>query len=433
MTNIKSPLFVVLLLAASFVPAAFAEVETFTKEYTYRASDADSKITSRAIALDQIKKLLLEEIGVFVQSTFLDKSGSNGKTKDEVREEIITLTAGVVMATVVAEKWDGVTYWLRAEIKADPADVARSVERLRRDRQKSRELAELRARLEESNGKIARLREELSSGKESGKKLAEYGKAVGELTATDWNHKAGIYIQAGRYTEAISAADKATELNPNDTFSYNLRTRAYLELGDNRKAEENIEAALRINPNDGTAHNNRGAVFGNAGDYKKALPELDEAIRLGEKDAVNYANRGAVHFKLGDKQKALDDFNEALKADPESALAYANRGIFYHDTGDKMKALDDLDDAIRLNPNYENAYFNRAVNYFELENDKMAIKDFDMVIKLNPNRGEAYSFRGGSYIRLSGHLQEGMSDMKMAAKLGDKPSQDFLKRLGMEW
>ena len=97
---------ITVLICASAIPAV-AKVRTFTKEYSYRASDADSKIISRAIALDQVKKLLLEEIGVYVRSEFTDRSSSGGRTAQEVKEELITLTVGVVSATVVEEKWDG--------------------------------------------------------------------------------------------------------------------------------------------------------------------------------------------------------------------------------------------------------------------------------------------------------------------------------------
>ena len=37
--------------------------ETYIREYTYKASEADSKLTSRTIALDQVKTILLQEIG----------------------------------------------------------------------------------------------------------------------------------------------------------------------------------------------------------------------------------------------------------------------------------------------------------------------------------------------------------------------------------
>ena len=46
----------------------FATDKTFVREYTYQASDYDSKVTSRANALEQVKRLLLEEVSVFMKS-----------------------------------------------------------------------------------------------------------------------------------------------------------------------------------------------------------------------------------------------------------------------------------------------------------------------------------------------------------------------------
>ncbi len=59
---------IVLILAAVlyFASAAHAEKKTFEKEYTYRASDVDSKVTSRLIALEQVKRMLLEELGTYL-------------------------------------------------------------------------------------------------------------------------------------------------------------------------------------------------------------------------------------------------------------------------------------------------------------------------------------------------------------------------------
>ena len=50
--------------------ALIAEEKTFIREYTYRASDYDSKVKSRENALAQVKLLLLEEIAVFIKSEF---------------------------------------------------------------------------------------------------------------------------------------------------------------------------------------------------------------------------------------------------------------------------------------------------------------------------------------------------------------------------
>ncbi|TAN60228.1 hypothetical protein EPN18_09020 [bacterium] len=48
--------------------AVFAAEKIFIKEYTYQASEIDSKVTSRAIALEQAKRLVLEELGTYLIS-----------------------------------------------------------------------------------------------------------------------------------------------------------------------------------------------------------------------------------------------------------------------------------------------------------------------------------------------------------------------------
>jgi hypothetical protein len=45
---------------------ANAETKTFIKEYTYHAGDEDSRNSSRTIALREVKRLLLEELGTYV-------------------------------------------------------------------------------------------------------------------------------------------------------------------------------------------------------------------------------------------------------------------------------------------------------------------------------------------------------------------------------
>jgi len=42
--------------------------KTFLRDYSYRASEADCKITARSIALNQVKTALLEEIGVYIET-----------------------------------------------------------------------------------------------------------------------------------------------------------------------------------------------------------------------------------------------------------------------------------------------------------------------------------------------------------------------------
>jgi len=162
-------------LLCLFSTYAFAEMKSFEKEYSYQASEFDSKNTSRTIALEQVKRLLLEEMGSYLESSTEVKDFQLSKDK------IVALTAGVVHAHVVDEKWDGKNYWLKAVIKADPEDVARSLDILRKDQKKSEDLEEIRRKSDQSLKEIERLQKEVASLKNDIKAKEEYNKNVETL------------------------------------------------------------------------------------------------------------------------------------------------------------------------------------------------------------------------------------------------------------
>ena len=82
------------LLILIFCTPAFAEVKTFIKEYTYQASDFDSRISSRTIALEQVKRLLLEELGTYLEGS------TEVKNFQLTRDKIVALTAGIVQTQI---------------------------------------------------------------------------------------------------------------------------------------------------------------------------------------------------------------------------------------------------------------------------------------------------------------------------------------------
>src|SRR3990170_2077270 len=133
----------VLILFLILTSTASAETVTFIKEYTYMASDIDSKVSSRAIALEQVKRALLEQLGAYLISE------TEVKNYQITRDQITTLAAGIVSAEVIDEKWDGRSYYLKAKIAADPKEVAKSVDALRKDVQKSKELEDSKKKAEE--------------------------------------------------------------------------------------------------------------------------------------------------------------------------------------------------------------------------------------------------------------------------------------------
>ncbi len=163
--SIKNYIFILCLFAFS---TASALAKTYIREYTYTASEADSKITSRINALDQVKVLLLQEIGTHIQQVIRitkDKSGLLAATED-----IEAMAAGLTKVKILDEKWNGKTFYIKAEIIADTDQVLKSLDALKN--QKNREALlilerskENQIKLKEARNEIEKLRSQLSSTK----------------------------------------------------------------------------------------------------------------------------------------------------------------------------------------------------------------------------------------------------------------------------
>ena len=118
------------ILIAWILAISNVHAETYIREYTYSASEADSKITSRAIALDQVKSILLQEIGTHIRQTVNITKDGSGNTY--ASEDIEAITAGLTKVDIIEEKWDGSTYYLKAEIVTDPKRVLNALAEFKR-------------------------------------------------------------------------------------------------------------------------------------------------------------------------------------------------------------------------------------------------------------------------------------------------------------
>ncbi len=89
----------------------FAQEKTFEREYTYKASELDSKVSCRAIVINQLRTTLLNELGVYVQSEQILKTADvSGKFSQDFVENIATISAGITKLNILDEKWNGETF-----------------------------------------------------------------------------------------------------------------------------------------------------------------------------------------------------------------------------------------------------------------------------------------------------------------------------------
>lgn len=243
MVNVKSikiTAFIQFLMLFLTFSIASAEPVTFIKEFTYRASDIDSKVSSRAIALEMTKRALLEELGTYLISE------TDVKNYQITKDQVSILTAGIVSAEVIDEKWDGRTYYLKARIAADPKEVAKSVDALRKDVQKSKELAESKNKAEEAMREVERLKKELESVKTDTKKQSVYADAINDLVAADWFDRSVAFQEANDLKKAIEAYNNSINMSPRYSMPYYNRGIAYSELGNRQQAIKDYDKAMSL-------------------------------------------------------------------------------------------------------------------------------------------------------------------------------------------
>jgi len=361
-----------------FVPnLTSAESKTFIKEYTYQASDFDSKISSRTIALEQVKRLLLEEVGTYLISETAVKDFQ--VTKDNVT----ALTGGIVQTEILSEKWDGKTYYLKAKMTVSPDEVMKFLEGMKENSQKNRELEETNRRVEEALKKIKKMQDDLAVGHLAENKQQEYSKVVDELKAKEWIDKGVAMMNGENYEGALVAFTNAADANPQSPWAFIDKGWALNNVGDFHQALKEVDRAAALDTLNPWIYVNRGTSQNSLGDYRQGLMDAEKAIKLDANISWAYINRGWAYSGLGNFVEALADLTKAAQLEPQNAYTYSSRVWAHNGLGNNRQALVDVKKSIDLAPNNSWIRWNAAA-YYALAGDKAtALAELGKAVRLN--------------------------------------------------
>jgi tetratricopeptide (TPR) repeat protein len=200
---------------------------------------------------------------------------------------------------------------------------------------------------------------------------------------------------------AISAYDRAIEIDARDTLAHINRGNALLELGNFEAALAAFDRAIEIDPRNSWAHSRRGAVLCDHLDRPgEALAEFDRAIEL-DPQSGDHTNRGRALRGLKRFEDALAACDRAIEIDPWSADAHNSRGYtLYHHLGRLEDALAAFDRALEIDPRSAEAHTNRGDALGELGRPEDAIAAYDQAIGIDPRNSGAHTNRGNALGRL---------------------------------
>jgi len=115
-----------------------------------------------------------------------------------------------------------------------------------------------------------------------------------------------------------------------------------------------------------------------------------------------------------------------------TAKDYYQKSFQFINAGSTQDAIDLLTLAINKDPSFFEAYHNRGIMYYCEKKYEKALDDFDKAISLNKQNASAFASRGTVYDKLN-KADQALMDFMMAARLGDKETQDYLRSKGITW
>jgi superkiller protein 3 len=433
----KKHLFLI-LFALACTASLYAQKKIFVRDYTYQASEDDSRNSARANATTQMRNILLSEVGQYLH---VERTLKQDDTSEEFSQKIEAITAGIVDMKTLDEQWDGVTYYIKAEMAVDPAEVNKRIAEVLNDKQKTQELEEARKRTLAAEAEAIRLKKELDESKNEQQRLAlqtKYRQTTDALSAEEYFTRGKNADVNGFYELAIEYYQQAISLDPNYENAYRNMNRVcvfHAVLVESPKYPEVIryyQQVIAINPNNAMTYLYMGDLYDHSRDYAEAVRCYKKALAIDP--------NVAAYGRMGDAYAALKNYDEAMRYwekvkdfDTTNALSYIYKGDFYLRNSDYNGAIWCFQKAIAIDPNEAKAYGSMGSAYRELKNYAEAIWCYQKAIALDPNDKYAYSALGATYYYILGEKKEGIKNLKKAAQLGHESVQETLRKEGYSW
>ena len=164
------------------------------------------------------------------------------------------------------------------------------------------------------------------------KKMTEQGESA------EYYYNIG-YIKTvqGKYSEAIIAFKKATQIDRLYAKAFKAMGQVFKKMGKTKDAEKYLQKAVdlymtedkvneaesilkeltAINPNTLNVYNSLGVLYRKKGELEKALKNYQKAIKIHPDEPNIYYNIGRLYLDLKDPDSAKDSFSKALEINPD--------------------------------------------------------------------------------------------------------------------
>ena len=169
-----------------------------------------------------------------------------------------------------------------------------------------------------------------------------------------------VYLDDGKYEEAISDFTEAHKLDPKNAWPLTNRALTYTWKRDFKSAEKDLAEAAAIDPDNSVALRARGLIAEFKGDFAGALATYDGILAKDPDDNWVRLRRITLRMQQGKRDEALRDVNALIEADPQNVSALGKRAYILADKEDWAAAEKDVATALAADPANSDALATKA-------------------------------------------------------------------------
>jgi tetratricopeptide (TPR) repeat protein len=214
-----------------------------------------------------------------------------------------------------------------------------------------------------------------------------------------WKVQAKIALQDENkdplsYKKALSAYEKAYEINMADPEVLIERYRLYLKLADYENARQNLMQIYQYYPRYPQLHFFLASLYYLQGNLIEALKEMQEELKNNPQSVLAMIGMGKIFLDQKDPLHALEQFASAIRLDPENVEARQSAGWAHYLLKEYSAAVTLMQSAIEKDQANPVLYRRLALIYREMGDRANACRSFQDYLKMEPDAKDRNAFDG---------------------------------------
>lgn len=240
------------------------------------------------------------------------------------------------------------------------------------------------------------------------------------------------FATKGKYTKAAEQLAYVTDIDPDNPNAWKKLVMLYLMSEDFPQAVTAAQKALEYNPDDMDLYQYIAPAYYQMKEYDKALKTYNKALEIS--DSTDYVLRSNiiggmadVYYSMGDTLKAFDTYEKSLELYPGNTSIMNNYAYFLSasnmdlDRAEKLSAIAVKDDP--ENPIFLDTY---AWVFFKKKEYKLALAYIENAIKNSEEESAEILEHYGDILFMNGQFEKAVENWEKALKLD--PKSDILQR-----